>query len=220
MVRFSIGSQKHVSVPQLLDVQTFLLFFSPLFNLNLCPCLPLDWSPLTASSVSDQSEVSAVADRVLLVNRTPQPPLVVALNDKPVNHQSHFACCSFTLPASWYWSCGASGSVITLHSFEAALDCSCQPAAYHWGFARFYQPKHCFSPGRTGVPVICIHISIWAVPLLLLLLTHQHGAGFSFAETGRFGLINVITRMWFCIHAHRGTLIVTYSPCDSLTVRD
>lgn len=101
------------------------------------------------------------------------------------------------------------GSGITFHSFEAALDCSCQPAAYHWGFSRFYQPKHCFSPRRTGVPVICIHISIWAVPLLLLLLTHQQGAAFSFAETGRFGLINVITRMWFCIHAQRCTLIVT-----------
>lgn len=122
-------------------------------------------------------------------------------------------CCSFTLP----------GVLILVrkgllfrnrrHSFEAALDCSCQPAAYHWGFSRFYQPKHCFSPRRTGVPVICIHISIWEVPLLLLLLlTHQHGAGFSFAETGRFGLISVITRMWFCIRAHRCTLIVTSLP--------
>lgn len=61
--------------------------------------------------------------------------------------------------------------------------------------------------------VICIHISIWAV--LLLLTTRVHGAGFLFEK---IKLINDITLSWFCMHADKCTLTVTYSPC--VTVRD
>lgn len=154
----------------------------------------------------------------------------MALDYIPVNSQRHFACCSFTLPAS-------RSVVYTFLAFivlRVGL-CLSNYLPFLWGGFGLQLPACCvscrilqvlsaqtlFSTQENRAPVICIHISIWAVLLLLLLtLTHQHSAGFSFAKTGRFGLINMITRTWFCIHAHQRTLMVTYSPCDSLTLRD
>lgn len=145
----------------------------------------------------------------------------MALDDISIKTQHHFTC-PFAFPASQ----SMVHTFLTFFVFRVKL-CLSNYLPFLWGgfalqlssclqragFFWFHQPKH-YSPPRRIESLWFAYI--WAFEQCCChcvnsgSMTHQHSTGFSFAKTGRFGLIDEIRHTWFCIHVHKRTLMDRY----------